>query len=219
MEAFPSINKGLKQEKDSKSKGLFRNISRKYGTIWEKKQKDTISKEDHPSVPKMKKSPRIKVFISKIVSKIKRNHQDSVNWDFQCSGKGPISEKELSMEADINNQMNLQGNSIIPGKEARQKEPEMEISEGLPSETQSEANINNDQMELNGMDYLEESSEEKIKRNKKRKAINFKLNIYTLEGKEPSEEASTENMIAENHHVGIDHSLRSFSATYIRLGY
>ncbi|MBW0574412.1 hypothetical protein O181_114127 [Austropuccinia psidii MF-1] len=90
MEEYPSINKGLKQKKDSKSKGLFKNISKKYGTIWEKKQKDTISKEDPPSVQKMKKSPRIKVFISKIVSKIKRNHQYSVKWDFQCSGKGPI---------------------------------------------------------------------------------------------------------------------------------
>ncbi|MBW0558066.1 hypothetical protein O181_097781 [Austropuccinia psidii MF-1] len=135
MEEYSSINKGLKQKKDYKSKGLFKNISKKYGTIWEKKQKDTISKEDSPSVPKMKKSPRIKEFFYKIVSKIKRNHQDSVKWDFQCSGKGPISEEELSMGADIKNKMNFQGNSITPGKEARQKEPEIKMSEGLPSET------------------------------------------------------------------------------------
>ncbi|MBW0549668.1 hypothetical protein O181_089383 [Austropuccinia psidii MF-1] len=49
--------------------------------------------------------------------------------------------------------------------------------------------------------------------------MNFKLNIYNLEGREPSEEASTENVIAENHHVQIDHSFRNFSTTYIRLGY
>ncbi|MBW0580096.1 hypothetical protein O181_119811 [Austropuccinia psidii MF-1] len=49
--------------------------------------------------------------------------------------------------------------------------------------------------------------------------MNFKINIYNLEGKEPSEEASPENLISENHHVGIDHSFRNFSTTYIRFGY
>ncbi|MBW0577646.1 hypothetical protein O181_117361 [Austropuccinia psidii MF-1] len=222
MEEYPSIEKGLEQKKDSKAKSLFKKISKKYGkqgTIWKKKQKDTISKEDHPSVPKMNNSPRIKVFISKIVSKIKRNHQDSVKWDFKSSEKEPTSEEELSKEEEINNQMNLQVNSITPGKEPRQKEPEIKMSEGLPSETQSEANINNDHMELNNMDLSEEIIEEEIKRKKKRDAMNFKLNIYNLEGKKPSEEALTENIIAENHHVGIDHSLKNFSTTYIRLGY
>ncbi|MBW0519803.1 hypothetical protein O181_059518 [Austropuccinia psidii MF-1] len=91
MEEYPSIEKGLEQRKDPKAESLFKNISKKYGkqgTILEKKQKYTISKEDHPSSPKMKKSPKIKVFISKIVSKIKSHYQDSVTWDFQCSGKG-----------------------------------------------------------------------------------------------------------------------------------
>ncbi|MBW0468351.1 hypothetical protein O181_008066 [Austropuccinia psidii MF-1] len=79
MEEYPSINKGLEQKKEPKDKRLFKNISKKYGkqgTIWEKKQIDTISKEDHPSVPKMKKPPRIKVIISKNVSKIKRKNQN-----------------------------------------------------------------------------------------------------------------------------------------------
>ncbi|MBW0541521.1 hypothetical protein O181_081236, partial [Austropuccinia psidii MF-1] len=222
IKEYPSIKKGLEQKKESKAKILFKNISKKYGkkgTIWKKKQKDTISKEDHPSVPKMNKSPRIKVFISKVVSKIKRNQQDSVKWDFQCSGKGPTSEEELSKEEEINNQIKGQVNSITPEKEARQKEPEIKISEGLPSETQSEANINNDHMELNNMDLSEEIIEEEIKRKKKRDAMNFKLKIYNLGGKKPSEKALTENIIAENHHVGIDHSLRNFSTTYIRLGY
>ncbi|MBW0578222.1 hypothetical protein O181_117937 [Austropuccinia psidii MF-1] len=49
--------------------------------------------------------------------------------------------------------------------------------------------------------------------------MNFKLDIWSLEGKEPSEEASTENIIAENHHVGIDQSFRNFFTTHIRLGY
>ncbi|MBW0563359.1 hypothetical protein O181_103074 [Austropuccinia psidii MF-1] len=124
MEEYPSIEKGLEQKKDSKAKILFKKISQRYGkqgTIWENKQKDTISKEDHPSVPKMKKEPIIKVFISKNFSKIKRNHQDSVKWDFQFSGKGPTSEEELSMEEEINNQMNLLVNSITLGEEERQK--------------------------------------------------------------------------------------------------
>ncbi|MBW0546536.1 hypothetical protein O181_086251 [Austropuccinia psidii MF-1] len=124
IEEYPSIAQDLAQKKDSKAKSLFKQISKKYGkqgTILKKKQKDTISKEDHPSAPKMNKSPRIKVFISKVVSKLKRNHQDSVKWDFQSSGKGPTSEEELSKEEEKNNQMNLQVNSITPGKEARQK--------------------------------------------------------------------------------------------------
>ncbi|MBW0548680.1 hypothetical protein O181_088395 [Austropuccinia psidii MF-1] len=119
MKEYPRIYKRLEQKNDSKSKSLFKNISVKYGkqgTIWKKKQKDTISKEDHPSAPKMKKPPRIKVFISKIVSKIKRNHQDSIEWDFKCSGEGPTSEKELSMEEEMNNQINLQVNSIKTSK-------------------------------------------------------------------------------------------------------
>ncbi|MBW0583903.1 hypothetical protein O181_123618 [Austropuccinia psidii MF-1] len=150
---------------------------------------------------------------------IKINYQDPVKWDFQSSGKGPTSEEELKMEAEINNQIKGQVNSITPGEEARQKELEIKFSEGLPSETQSQANINNDHMELNNMYLSEEIIAEKVKRNKKRDAINFKLNIYNLEGKEPSEEASTENLISENNHVGIDHSFRDFSTTYIRLGY
>ncbi|MBW0574456.1 hypothetical protein O181_114171 [Austropuccinia psidii MF-1] len=222
MEGYLSIEKGLERKKDSKAKSLFKKISKKYGkqgTIWKKQQKDTISKEEHPSVPKMKKSPGIKVFISKVVSKIKRNNQDSVEWDFQSSEKEPTSEKELSNEEEINNQMNLQVNSITPGKEARQKEPEIKMSEGLPSETQSGVNINNDHMGLNNIDLSEEIIKEEIKRKKKRDAKHFKLNIYDLGGKKPSEKALTENIIAENHHVGIDHIFGNFSATYIRLGY
>ena len=104
----------------------------------------------------MNNSPRIKVFISKIVSKIKRNHQDSVKWDFKSSEKGPTSEEELSKEEEINNQIKGKVNSITPGKEARQKAPEMKMSEGFPSETQSEVNTNNDHMGLHNMDLSEE---------------------------------------------------------------
>ncbi|MBW0578270.1 hypothetical protein O181_117985 [Austropuccinia psidii MF-1] len=96
MEEYPSIEKGLEQKKDSKAKGLFKRISNKYGKqgpIWKKKQKDTISEDNHPTVPKMKKSPRLKVFISRIFSKIKRNHQDSAKWDFQCLGKYQLQKK------------------------------------------------------------------------------------------------------------------------------
>ncbi|MBW0528204.1 hypothetical protein O181_067919 [Austropuccinia psidii MF-1] len=123
------------------------------------------------------------------------------------------------MEEEINNKINLQVNSITPGEETRKKEPEIQLSEGLPSETQSEANINNDHMGLNNMDLSEESIEEKIKRNKKREAMSFKLNIYDLEGKAPSKNALTKYIIAENYNAGIDHSFRNFSTTYIRLGY
>ncbi|MBW0526540.1 hypothetical protein O181_066255 [Austropuccinia psidii MF-1] len=186
MEEYPSIEKGLQQKKDFKAKSLFKNISKKYGkqgNIWEKKQEDTISKEDNPRAPKMKNSPKIKVFISKFFGKIKRDYQDSVTWYFQCSGKGQTSEEELSIKEKINNQINCQVNSITPEDELKKKEPEIALSEGLPSETQSEAKINNDIMELNNMELSEGSIEEKIKRKKKREGMMFKLNIYDLEGK------------------------------------
>ncbi|MBW0560096.1 hypothetical protein O181_099811 [Austropuccinia psidii MF-1] len=123
------------------------------------------------------------------------------------------------MEEEINNQTKCQVNSITPEEESRQKEPEIRLPEELPSETQSEANINNDHRELNKMDLSEGSSEKKMKRNKKIEAMNFKLKIYELEGKEPSKSSITENIIAENHHVGINHSFRNVSTTYIWLGH
>ncbi|MBW0505001.1 hypothetical protein O181_044716 [Austropuccinia psidii MF-1] len=84
MEEYPSMNKGLEHKKDSKSKSVFNNISKKYGkqgTMWKKKQ-ETILKEDYSHAPMIEKLPRIKAFISKIFSKIKRNHQYSNKWDF-----------------------------------------------------------------------------------------------------------------------------------------
>ncbi|MBW0567177.1 hypothetical protein O181_106892 [Austropuccinia psidii MF-1] len=104
-------------------------------------------------------------------------------------------------------------------EESKNKEPETQFSEELPSETQTEININNANRELKDMGLSGGGIEEKIKRNKKREATNVKLNIYDLEGKELSEKALTEIILAENHHFVIDHSFTDFSITYIRLGY
>ncbi|MBW0521777.1 hypothetical protein O181_061492 [Austropuccinia psidii MF-1] len=213
MEEYPSINKGLEQKKDPEFKILLKHISNKYGkqgTMLYKKKKDTISKEDHPSVPKMNKPPRIKVIIPKIVSKIKRKNKNSIQCKFQCSGKGPTSPKQLFMEEEINNKRNSKFINVKYEETSKEKESEMKLSKGLPSETQSEVNINNANREWNDKDLSEDSVEEKIKRNRKREAMNFKLKIYDLEGKEPREKASTSNILAENHHVGIDNSLKRF---------
>ncbi|MBW0544429.1 hypothetical protein O181_084144 [Austropuccinia psidii MF-1] len=125
MEEYSSINKGLEQKKESKEKGLFINISKKYGkqgTVCKKKQKDTISKEDHPSSHKMKNPPRIKLFISKIVMKIKSNHQDSIGWDCQFSAEGTTSEEDFCMATDINNQINCKKKLNVKKNQSRKNQ-------------------------------------------------------------------------------------------------
>ncbi|MBW0471182.1 hypothetical protein O181_010897 [Austropuccinia psidii MF-1] len=113
--------------------------------------------------------PRIKVFIPKKFSKIKRNHQDSIKSDSQCSGE------ELSMEEEINNKIVCQVNSNTPEEEARQKEPEMKMSKALPSEPQSKVNMNKVNRGYNNMDLSEGRSEGTIRRNKKREAMSSNI--------------------------------------------
>ncbi|MBW0533673.1 hypothetical protein O181_073388 [Austropuccinia psidii MF-1] len=69
------------------------------------------------------------------------------------------------------------------------------------------------------MDLSQGSIEEKIKRNRKREDMMFKLNIYGLEVKDSSEKTLTGHIPTENHHVAIDNSFSNLSTTYIRLGY